>query len=68
MISLGFQPGSNVVANVLVGAQPGDFVPGLVYHTLTAWPEGVPQVGWVRDSMTGRIAPAAALASEEPKV
>jgi hypothetical protein len=68
MIYAGFQPGSNAVANVIVGAQPGDFVAGLVYHEVKDWSQGLPQVGWVRDPVTGRIAPPVAPASEEPKV
>ncbi len=59
MIYVGLQPGSNAVANVIVGPQPGDFVAGLVYHLVPHWSQGLPQVGWVRDPVTGRIAPPA---------
>ncbi|WP_156995248.1 hypothetical protein [Elstera litoralis] len=44
MIYAGFQPGSNVVENCLVGPLPGDFVPGLTYHAVEDWAHGLPQV------------------------
>ncbi len=57
MIYVGLQPGSDRVATVVVAPQPGDFAPGLAYHLLPdGWP-ALPQVGWVRDPTTGRVAP-----------
>lgn len=57
MMYVATEPGGSIVVQVVCDPQPGDFVGHYTYFPVADWPGGVPQVGWVRNPVTGAIMP-----------
>lgn len=57
MMYVATEPGGSTVVQVLCDPLPEEFAGHYTYFPVEKWPDGVPQVGWHRNPITGAVAP-----------